>query len=173
MIRRLLKRVVTSPYLSLALRVYVGYFFLYASMSKIPYPAQFVESVAAYRIIPHWFLNPGALLLPWIEFVAGLFLIIGLRTRAVSTLVLLMLLMFTAMIATNMYWGVSIGCGCYDTVGETIGWKKLGEELMLFLFTVQVFFCDRLFTFGRGGFGPSLKMPAGPRGAAAGPYGSR
>lgn len=157
MIWRFAKRVVTSPYLALILRVYVGYFFLYASVSKIPYPAQFVEAVAAYRIIPYWFLNFGAVLLPWIEFVSGLFLIIGLRTRAAAVVVCLMLLMFTAMIATNMYWGVSITCGCYDTVGEPIGWKKLGEEIMLFVFTTQIFFCDRLFTFARGGARFSLK----------------
>jgi uncharacterized membrane protein YphA (DoxX/SURF4 family) len=167
MIRRFLKRIVTSPYLALILRLCVGFFFLYASTSKIPYPAQFVEAAAAYRIIPYWFLNFGALLLPWIEFVSGLFLIIGLRTRAAAIMICLMLLMFTAMIATNMYWGVSITCGCYDTVGEPIGWKKLGEELMLFLFTMQVFFCDRLLTFGRGGTRSSLK------GATASSAGSR
>jgi putative oxidoreductase len=140
MIWRLLKRIVTSPYLALILRVYVGCFFLYASLSKIPYPAQFAEAVAAYQIIPYWFLNVGALMLPWIEFVSGLFLIIGL-----------MLIMFTAMILTNMYWGASITCGCYDTVGEPIGWKKVCEDLMLLLFTIQVYCFDRLFTFRAGG----------------------
>ena len=167
MIWRFVKRIVTSPYLALILRVYVGYIFLYGSMSKIPYPAQFMEAAAAYQMIPYWFLNFGALLLPWIEFVSGLFLIIGLRTKAVAILVCLMLLMFTAMIATNMYWGESITCGCYDTVGEPIGWKKLGEELMLFLFTIQVYSCDRLFTFRRGGLPRVLKTrisaPVGSR----------
>jgi putative oxidoreductase len=167
MIWRFLKRIITSPYLALILRVYVGYFFLYASVSKIPYPAQFVEAAAAYQIIPYWFLNLGALLLPWIEFVSGLFLIIGLRTRAAAILVSLMLMMFTVMIAANMYWGVSITCGCYDTVGEPIGWKKLGEELMLFLFTIQVYFYDRLFTFRRGG------LPWGTKARGSAPAGSR
>jgi putative oxidoreductase len=167
MIWRFLKQIVTSPYLALVLRVYVGYFFLYSSVSKIPYPAQFVEAAAAYQMIPYWFLNLGALLLPWIEFVSGLFLIIGLRTRAVAILVFLMLMMFTVMIAANMYWGVSITCGCYDTVGEPIGWKKLGEELMLLLFATQVFLYDRLFTFRRGG------SPRGMKAKASAPVGSR
>jgi len=167
MIWRFLKRIITSPYLSLALRVYVGYFFLYASVSKIPYPAQFAEAIAAYQILPYWFLNIGILLLPWIEFVSALFLIIGLRTRAAAALIGLMLIMFAVMVATAMYWGTAITCGCYDTVGEPIGWRKLGEQLVLFVFTVQVFFCDRLFTFGRGGFRSSLK------GAAASSVGPR
>jgi hypothetical protein len=78
-----------------------------------------------------------------------------------------MLIMFTVMILTNMYWGASITCGCYDTVGEPIGWKKVCEDLTLLLFTVQVYFCDRLFTFRRGGLPPGLKArvvaPAGSR----------
>jgi uncharacterized membrane protein YphA (DoxX/SURF4 family) len=157
MIWRFLRQLLTSPYLALILRVCVGFFFLYASTSKIPLPAQFAEAAAAYQVLPYWILNLGAVALPWAEFVGGLFLIIGLRTRATAILVGLMLILFAVMVSAAMYWGTATTCGCYDTVGEPIGWKKLLEQLMLFLFTTQVFFCDTLFTFGRGGFRSSLR----------------
>ena len=84
MIRSFIKRLITSEYLSFALRVYLGYFFIYASLSKIPHPAQFAEAIANYRLVPFMFLNLVAVILPWIELVTGLFLIIGFKSRTSS-----------------------------------------------------------------------------------------
>lgn len=152
MIRSFLKRVLSSEYLALALRIYVGYFFIYASVSKIPYPAQFAEATANYRLIPYSLLNLGAVILPWVEFVAGLFLIIGFMSRASAILIGLMLIMFDVMVLINMYWGAPITCGCYDTVGEPIGWKKISENALMLAFVVQVYYYDGLFVFRRRGF---------------------
>jgi uncharacterized membrane protein YphA (DoxX/SURF4 family) len=143
MIPPLIKRTITSEYLSFGLRVCLGYFFIYASLSKIPYPAQFAEAIANYRLIPYVFVNLGAVILPWIELVTSLFLIIGFKSRSSIILIGLLLIIFNIMILVNMYRGAPISCGCYDIVGEPIGWKKVLENALMLIFSVQVYYCDK------------------------------
>ena len=133
----------TSEYLSLVLRIFLGCFFIYASLSKIPHPAQFADAIANYRLIPYMFLNMGAVILPWVELVTGLFLIIGFKSRASVIVIGLLLIMFDVMILINMYQGAPISCGCYDTVGEPIGWKKVLENALMLVFSLQVYYFDR------------------------------
>jgi uncharacterized membrane protein YphA (DoxX/SURF4 family) len=149
MIGSFIKRLITSEYLAFALRVYLGYFFIYASLSKIPHPAQFSEVIANYRLVPYMFLNLTAVILPWIELVTGLFLIIGFKSKTSVIVIGLLLIMFDVMILINMYRDAPITCGCYDTVGEPIGWKKTLENALMVLFSVQIYYYDKPVLWGR------------------------
>ncbi len=147
----LIKRILKSEYLALVLRLFVGYYFIYASMSKIPYPAQFAELLGEYRILPYWSIGLLAVVVPWVELISGLFLIMGLRTRAAASVIILLLITFNVLIGVNVVIGSPINCGCYDTVGEPVSWWKILKNTFWLLLTVQVFFFDRLLLLRKGG----------------------
>lgn len=140
-----IKRVATSKYLSVVLRHYIGILFLYASMSKIPYPAEFAEALAAYQIVPFWALNFVSVYLPWLELTCGLFLILGLSTRAASSVIAFLLICFALGQAINLFRGVPISCGCFENAGDPISWWDIPTNLGWLLLTMQIFFFDRIF----------------------------
>jgi uncharacterized membrane protein YphA (DoxX/SURF4 family) len=151
------KKIFTSEYLSLALRLYIGWVFIDAGVGKVVDPALFAENIASYRIIPFWGINLAAVYLPWLELICGFFLIFGLRIKAAAAVSGGLLFMFTLFVVVNVLQGSKINCGCYDTVGdltgwgEPIGWKKVMENTIWLVMTVQVFFFDRIQLFSRRG----------------------
>jgi putative oxidoreductase len=145
-----IRQIVTSEYLAFILRLFVGYYFIYASMSKIPYPAQFAELLAAYRLFPYPVINAMAVVVPWMELVTGLFIIIGLRNRASAIFIIFSYIVFNVAVGLNVITDSPITCGCYDTVGEPVSWIKIWKNTVWLIFTIQVFFFDRLFLLRKG-----------------------
>jgi uncharacterized membrane protein YphA (DoxX/SURF4 family) len=154
-----MKNILTSEYLSLALRVYMAWIFLQAGLGKIPDPALFAENVADYRIIPHFAVNLVALVLPWMELICAFFLFFGLRTKATATILSGLLVMFTFFVIVNIFRGVSMNCGCFDNVGEPIGWTKVTQNTIWLLMTVQIYFFDRINFFRGSGYPGKKKTP--------------
>ena len=142
-----IQNIFKSEYLALLFRCYIGYLFIYASLSKIPDPAIFAENVAAYQIIPYWGVNLVAIVLPMLELICGFFMIIGIRIKVVSTILGSLLFMFTVFVIINILRGSNISCGCFDTVDEPINWIKVSKNSIWFLMSIQVFFYDRINLF--------------------------
>lgn len=147
-----IKKILISKYLSLAFRIYIGWLFIYASLTKIPDPAVFAESVAAYRIMPYWGINLVAIILPMVELISGFLLILGVRTKATASILSGLLFMYTIFTIVNVLRGSPITCGCYDVVGDPVNWRKVITDISYLLMTIQVYFFDRIYLFSMGGF---------------------
>ena len=79
-----------------------------------------------YRLLPGPLVNGLALLMPWVELLAGLALILGAWRREAAALLGLLLLVFIAAIGINLLRGRAVDCGCFDV--HSAG--KSREELL-------------------------------------------
>lgn len=96
-------------------RIFMGAVFLYASYDKILHPQAFAEAVYNYRMLPDAAVNAVALVLPWIELVAGLCLITGIWLPGAAMLATLLMAAFTSALVFSQIRGLDVHCGCFST----------------------------------------------------------
>jgi uncharacterized membrane protein YphA (DoxX/SURF4 family) len=134
---------ISSNYLSLFLRYYLGFLFIAVGASKISHPSVFAETLSSYEIIPYWCVNLIAIALPWIELVCGVLLIFGLGKREAAVIISILLFTFAAAILINLIRGSTINCGCFSNLGDRISWWDIPRDLLWALFAFQIFLFDR------------------------------
>ena len=91
----------------------LGAFFLHASLDKIAHPAAFAKIIYQWQLLGPLGSNLVAVLLPWIEAVAGVLLIAGLWKRESAAVIAGLLVMFIVGAASVMARGIDVeNCGC-------------------------------------------------------------
>jgi uncharacterized membrane protein YphA (DoxX/SURF4 family) len=89
--------------------------------------------------LPYWAVNLTALIMPWLELASGVLLVLGVRTKSAAALVGGMLLLFSLVILVTLLRGIPIGCGCFTSVEEPLGWGTLWRDLLWLAMTLQVY----------------------------------
>ena len=138
-------RLIDNKYTILIFRITLGALFVYASVDKILYPTSFADSVSSYQVVPRPLLNIVAIIFPWCELVAGLFLLNGFKTRSSNMLIFLMLCLFNVLIISVLARGLQIDCGCFSSGSDPIGIPKLLEDYGYLLMSLAIFFFDKGF----------------------------
>lgn len=111
-------------------QIATGLLFLAAGLAKIGDLATFAGQLHNYRIAPIWSENLLAMTVPWIEVVAGLALVVGIRPRSGAVLATAMLAVFTLAVAAAWARGLDFECGCFGKGSASrIGARKLLENL--------------------------------------------
>ena len=122
--------VLTSTPVRRGAQLLLGLLFLAAALAKIVDVASLAREVHNFRLVPFWSEHLVAMTLPWIELVAGLGLVLGIRARAGAWVAGVLLLAFTFGIVLAMARGLNFQCGCFGTADSTrVGWAKLAENL--------------------------------------------
>jgi len=107
------KKIINNRWIELAARWILGATFIYASYSKILAPAVFAKIIYGYDLFPAFLINPAAIILPFVELIAGLALIIGVYPRSAALVINGMLLAFIVSLSINILRGHEFDCGCF------------------------------------------------------------
>ncbi len=146
-ILKALASIITDKRIVLIFRVILGVIFIYASLDKIAHPEQFARIIYNYKILPPFLINVFAITLPWVELIAGLFLILGIFTESASLLICMMLMVFVVAISINLYRGIDLNCGCFSTdpAGKKEGANLLIKDFIFLFLGIMVFFFNKNF----------------------------
>ncbi len=117
--------------LSTLLAWVLGLLFIYAGVEKIIDPKQFAQSIKYFQMVPLSLVNAVALILPWWEVAAGVAILTRSWRRVGGWLIFLMLIVFTAGIASAVSRGLNISCGCFGKGSGHAGYPKLAENFGL------------------------------------------
>jgi uncharacterized membrane protein YphA (DoxX/SURF4 family) len=138
-----LRHFLAHPWLAVAFRFYIGGIFIYASVYKINYPAEFADSIASYELVPYWAVGVMAVIMPWVELICGVLVIAGIRPKASILILMGLMALFTVAIVVTLVRGVPIGCGCFHSLEDQISWRTFFRDVAWLAMTVQVYLYDR------------------------------
>jgi putative oxidoreductase len=117
--------------LVLGFRLVLGGMFVYAGVTKILDPAGFAQAIANYRLLPPGLVNIAAIVMPWVEVLAGASLILGASLPGGSLLVAGLLLVFACALGIDLLRGLDISCGCFGSPGDRITWLYVLRDALL------------------------------------------
>jgi uncharacterized membrane protein YphA (DoxX/SURF4 family) len=99
------------------LRLVLGGVFAYAGFMKLTEPvANFAAALEQYLLLPRAAVPVLARLLPWAEWIGGMFLILGFMIRSSAACLSLLSLAFIAALSWNFLSGKGMeNCGCFGS----------------------------------------------------------
>jgi uncharacterized membrane protein YphA (DoxX/SURF4 family) len=168
------RRALAHPRVQLALRLLLGALFVYASLDKIAHPAGFARVVYQWQVLGPVPSNLVAVLLPWLELVAGALLLVGAWRREAALVVALLLVIFLAAATSVIAHGIDVeNCGCVSVAEHAadsawpptwmrgVGWFLVTRNLLLLGAALAIALPHELPSGGRSAAAPPAPPGAG------------
>lgn len=118
-------------------RLVLALVFIYAGAVKMQAVVAFAGQVAAYQILPYAMNYLVAATLPYIEFLAGILLLLNARVRPALAVIGGMTLVFMIALVSVLLRGLEIDCGCFapgsgqDVSAGVALWRDLGLMVLV------------------------------------------
>jgi len=133
----MLNKLLNNKFLLFGLRIFLGFIFIFAAVTKVADPEGFSQSIYNYKLMPDFIINFLAIAFPWIELVAGILLVFGISVKENSAIISGLLVVFIIAIGISLARGLDIDCGCFGTIdGSKVGLLKILENIGLLLLSL-------------------------------------
>lgn len=120
-------------WMELAIRLAIGFLFIYASLDKVFHPEKFALVIYNYRVLPYELVNLVAILVPWLEIAIGVTLILGIWLETAAFLLSALTFGFTILLISAIVRGLNIECGCFSLseTGSLVSWRRVMEDILI------------------------------------------
>lgn len=137
----------SNKYFLIVIRLIVGGFFVFASLDKVMNQEAFARAIYNYKFLPDMFINIFAIIIPYMEIIAGIFLIFGIFKRGSSFIISFLLIIFLISLTQAYARGLDISCGCFSL--ETTSEKsdilmRIIEDIFLLTGSIIIFIKSNL-----------------------------
>lgn len=130
----MLNKFLNNKFLLLTIRIFFGFIFIFAAVTKVTDPEGFAQAIYNYKLMPDFLINFLAIAFPWIELVTGILLVFGISVKENSAILSGLLVVFIIAIAISLARGLNIDCGCFGTAsGTKVGIQKIFENIGLLM----------------------------------------
>jgi len=128
------------PGFALVVRLGLGCMFLYSSLPKIRQPYDFLSNVYNFELVGPKLGMLIAMVLPWTELLVGVCLVGGIFVGGTLLVSIAMGAMFSFVIASALYRGLNISCGCFSASSvEQIGYTTLIRALLIMIISAAAY----------------------------------
>lgn len=125
-------------------RLVLGGLFVYAGVVKVLDPLDFAQNIRNYRLVGQSLSFIAAVVLPWLEILAGVALAAGIWKRASALIISGLLVFFILLTLVTIARGLDVDCGCFGALSRRSGFGVVLEDLgMLFMGLCLLFAPER------------------------------
>lgn len=124
----------------LVVRLGLGCLLIWSSLPKIRQPYDFLSSVYNYELAGPKLGMLAAMTLPWVELLVGVCLVGGVFVGGALLVTVGMGAMFTFVLASALYRGLDIRCGCFSTSrSDSISYATLIRACVILLLSILAY----------------------------------
>ncbi len=122
-------------------RLFIGGIFIFAGFLKLSQPVEvFRGMIASYGVIPYAWIGWIAHIAPWLEFILGIFLLVGYLPRYAAAALSVLAFSFIALIVTSKLHGtLPENCGCFGEGVHMSPYQMVFLDLLNMLLAVRLF----------------------------------